>query len=255
MIISPNATIDKSAIIENDVEIGPYSFIGKDVIIKSDTVIGSNCFIEHAEIGQGCKLSNSVSVGTPPQDLGYKNEPSKVYIGDGTVLREFVSINRGTAKTLKTIIGKNCFFLACSHAAHDTRVGDNVVMVNNSALGGHVEVGDNAFIGGNVGIHQFCHIGAGSMIGAASLVTTDIIPYALCHGNRAVLNGINIIGMRRRNMGIVEINNVREAYKILFMSKLLLKDALIEIEKIDSKAVKEIVLFIKNSKRSIARPK
>jgi UDP-N-acetylglucosamine acyltransferase len=254
-MIDSSVRIDKSAVIENDVTIGAYTVIGENVIIKSSTVIGSNCFIEHSEIGSGCKIFNSVSVGTPPQDLSYKNEPSKVYIGDGTVLREFVTINRGSAKTLKTVIGKNCFFLACSHAAHDTVVGDGVVMVNNAALGGHVVVGDNAFIGGQVGIHQFCKIGKGAMVGAASLVTMDVIPYGLCYGDRAVLDGLNVVGMRRRGMSVGQINDVKQAYKILFVSKLLLKDAICEIEKIDSPFVREIVEFIKTSKRSLVRPK
>jgi len=253
-MIHKTAVIDKSAIIEDGVEIGPYTVIGENVVIKAGAVIGSNSFIEHSEIGAGVKIFNSVSVGTAPQDLSYKNEPSKAYIGDGTVLREFVTINRGTAKTGKTIIGKNCYFMTGSHAAHDTRIGDNVVFVNNSAAGGHVEVGDNAFIGGIVGIHQFCRVGKGAIVGAGATVTMDIIPQALCAGYRAALNGLNLVGMKRRKMTAAEIEDVKEAYKILFMSKLLLNDALAKLSDNKSPYVQEIVNFIKTSKRGIARP-
>ncbi|MDR1951954.1 MAG: acyl-ACP--UDP-N-acetylglucosamine O-acyltransferase [Elusimicrobiota bacterium] len=254
-MIDKRAVIDESAIIEDNVSIGPFTVIGKDVVIKSGTVIGANSSIEYAEIGNNCKISNSVSVGSPPQDLSYKDELSKVFIGGGTILREFVTINRGSAKTLKTVIGENCFFMACSHAAHDTRVGDNVIFANNAAIGGHVEVGDNTFLGGQSGVHQFCKIGRGVMVGAGSIVTMDIIPYALCCGDRAVLDGLNLVGMRRKKMGQKEIDDIKKAYRILFLSKLLLKDAVSEIEKIDCIYVKEITDFIKNSKRAIARPK
>ncbi|WP_052570220.1 acyl-ACP--UDP-N-acetylglucosamine O-acyltransferase [Endomicrobium proavitum] len=253
-MIHASAIIDKSATIEDNVEIGAYSCIGPNVIIKSGTVIGTNVYIEHCEIGSNCKIFHGASVGTPPQDLGYKNEPSKAYIGDGTTLREFVTINRGSAKTGKTIIGKNCYFMTASHAAHDTRIGDNVIMANNTSAAGHVEIGDNAFVSGNVGIHQFCRIGKGSMTGVGTSVTMDIIPYALCAGYRAQLNGLNLVGMKRRKMTADEINDVKDAYKTLFASKLLLNDALAKLSQSGSVYVKEIVEFIKTSKRGIARP-
>lgn len=254
-MIDASVKIDKSAVIEDNVDIDAFTVIGANVLIKAGTKIGSNCFIEHAEIGRDCKISNSVSVGTPPQDISYKGEPSKAYIGDGTVLREFVTINRGTAKTMKTVIGRNCFFMACSHAAHDTRVGDNVILVNAALLAGHVEVGDRAFFGGYSGVHQFCKVGKGVMVAAAAIVTMDVIPYALCYGDRAVLDGLNLVGMRRNKMSAADIGAVKDAYRILFMSKLLLKDALVEIEKIDSVYVREIVEFIKSSKRALVRPR
>ncbi|MDR2192012.1 MAG: acyl-ACP--UDP-N-acetylglucosamine O-acyltransferase [Endomicrobium sp.] len=253
-MIHKTAIIDPSAIIEDNVSIGAYCVIGENVSIKSATVIGSNSYLQHCEIGNNCKIFNSVSVGTPPQDISYKNEPSKAYIGDGTVLREFVTINRGTKKTGKTVIGKNCYFMATSHAGHDTCVGDNVIVVNGSSLGGHVEVGDNAFIGGNIGVHQFCRIGKGAMSGAGSLITMDVIPYSMCHGDRAVLSGLNLVGMKRRGMTSAQIEEIKDAYRILFMSKLLLTDALSKLENSSSLYVKEIVDFIKSSKRGIVRP-
>jgi UDP-N-acetylglucosamine acyltransferase len=253
-MIHQTAIIDKSAIIGNNVEIGDYTVIGKDVVIGDGTMIGSNAYIEYAEIGKNCKIYHSTSIGTTPQDLSYKDEPSRVYIGDGTVAREFVTFNRGSAKTGKTIIGKNCYFMTSSHVAHDCRVGDGVIMANCSAVAGHVEIGDNTFISAAVGILQFLKVGKGAMIGSGATVNLDIIPYTLCAGYRAVPSGLNLVGMKRRKMPTEEINAVKNAYKILFMSKALLKDALLELEQIKSIAVQEIVTFIKNSKRGIARP-
>ncbi|MDR1695144.1 MAG: acyl-ACP--UDP-N-acetylglucosamine O-acyltransferase [Endomicrobium sp.] len=253
-MIHQTASIDESAIIEDNVDIGQNAVIGKDVVIKSGSSIGANTYIEFAEIGNNCKISNSVSVGTPPQDLSYKGEPSKVYIGDNTVLREFVNINRGTAKTGKTVVGKNCYFMASSHAAHDCRIGDNAIIGNCSMLGGHVQVGDNAFISGLAGVHQFCRVGKGVMVAGGTIITMDVIHHAMCHGDRAVLSGLNLVGMKRRKMAAKEIEDIKEAYKILFMSKLLLSDALAKLENSASEHVREITDFIKASKRGIVRP-
>ncbi|MDR3071267.1 MAG: acyl-ACP--UDP-N-acetylglucosamine O-acyltransferase [Endomicrobium sp.] len=252
-MIHSTAIIDKSAVIGENVEMGAYTVVGKGVVVGSGTVIGSNVYMEHAEIGKNCKLFNSASVGTSPQVVNCSNEFSKVYIGDGTVIREFVSLNRGT-KTTGTVIGKNCYFMMASHVAHDCQIGNSVIIANCSAVGGHVEIGDNAFISANVGLHQFIKIGKETMVGAGTAVTMDIIPYALCSGYRAKLNGLNLVGMKRRAMSIEDINAVKRAYRILFMSKFLLKDALAEIEQIVSPCVKEVVRFINNSKRGIARP-
>ncbi|MCL2335760.1 MAG: acyl-ACP--UDP-N-acetylglucosamine O-acyltransferase, partial [Endomicrobia bacterium] len=227
---------------------------GENVIIKAGTVIGSNSYIEHAEIGANCKIFNSVSVGTPPQDLGYKNEPSKAYIGDGTTLREFVMINRGSKKTGKTVIGKNCFFMQASHAAHDCVIGDNVIVANGTVFGGHVEVGEGAFVSGQAGVHQFCRVGKGTMTAGGTIITMDTIPFSMCHGDRAVLSGLNLVGMKRRKMADYDIEEIKGAYRTLFMSKLLLNDAIAELEKSASPYVKEIAEFVKTSKRGIVRP-
>jgi UDP-N-acetylglucosamine acyltransferase len=255
-MIHQTATIDKSAVIGNNVRIGAYTVIGKDVSIGSGTIIGSNAYVEYSEIGKNCKIYNSVSIGTPPQDFSYNNEPSKVYIGSGTTIREFATLNRGTKKNGNTIIGQNCYFMASSHVAHDCRVGDNVTIANCSAIAGHVEIGEGAFISGLVGIHQFVKIGKSTMIGVGAVVTMDIIPYALCTGGKkSRLVGLNLVGMKRKKLLLKEINSIKDAYRVLFMSKLLLKDALAKIELSKSVYVHEIVEFIKNSKRGIVRPK
>ncbi|MDR3124683.1 MAG: acyl-ACP--UDP-N-acetylglucosamine O-acyltransferase [Endomicrobium sp.] len=253
-MIHKTVVIDDSAIIGDNASIGAYTVIGKNVVIGSNVIIGSNVFIEHAQVDNNCKIYNSVSIGTAPQDLSYNDEPSKVYIGSGTTIREFVTLNRGTKKTGKTVIGKSCYFMTSSHIAHDCRIGDNVIMANCSAAGGHVEIGDNAFISGLVGIHQFTKIGKDTMAGIGAVVTMDIIPYALCAGDRVKLDGLNLVGMKRRKISSEEINTVKEAYRILFKSKLLLDNALSKLEQMQSACVKDIVQFIKESKRGIARP-
>ncbi|MDR2396073.1 MAG: acyl-ACP--UDP-N-acetylglucosamine O-acyltransferase [Endomicrobium sp.] len=253
-MIHKTAIIDGTAILGDNVSIGAYTVIGKDVVIGKNVIIGSNVFIEHAQIGDNCKVYNSASIGTPPQDLSYNDEPSKVYIGDGTTVREFVTFNRGSKKTGKTVIGKNCYFMTSSHVAHDCRIGDYVIMANCSAAGGHVEIGDNAFISGLVGIHQFVKIGKDTMTGVGAAVTMDIIPYALCAGDRVKLDGLNLVGMKRRKISSMDIDAVKEAYRILFKSKLLLKDALSKLEQIQSVCVKEIIKFVESSKRGLARP-
>lgn len=253
-MIHKTVVIDDSAIIGDNASIGAYTVIGKNVVIGSNVIIGSNVFIEHAQVDNNCKIYNSVSIGTAPQDLSYNDEPSKVYIGDGTTIREFVTLNRGTKKTGKTIIGKNCYFMTSSHIAHDCCIGDNVIMANCSAAAGHVEIGDNAFISGLVGIHQFVKVGKNTMAGIGTVVTMDIIPYALCAGDRVKLDGLNLVGMKRSKISSMEIDAVKEAYRILFKSKLLLKDALLKLEQIQSVCVKEIIKFVASSKRGIARP-
>lgn len=253
-MIHKTAIISETAIIGSNVIIGAYTVVADNVVIGNDIIIGSNVFIEHAQIGRNCKIYNSVSIGTPPQDLSYDSEPSKVYIDENTTIREFVTINRGTKKTAKTTIGKNCYLMASSHIAHDCRIGSNVIMANSSAAGGHVEIGDNAFISGLVGIHQFTKIGRDTMVGVGSVVTMDIVPYALCVGDRVRLNGLNLIGMKRRKISQAEISAVKEAYQIIFKSKLLLQDALVKLDQIQSDCVKEIIGFIRNSKRGIVRP-
>lgn len=257
-MIHKTAVIDSGAVIEENVSIGAYTVIGEGVKIGGGTVIGSNVYIEHAEIGKDCKIFNSVSVGTAPQDLSYNNEPAKAYIGDGTTLREFVTVNRGTAKTGKTVVGKNCFFMVSTHVGHDCIVGNNVILTNCSCLAGHVEVGDNAFISALSAVHQFTRVGRDTMTAAGTIITMDTLPFTLCYGgstgNRAVINGLNLVGMKRRKTPAADIEAVKEAYKILFSSKLLLKDAIAELEKIDSQYVKEITEFVINSKRGIARP-
>ncbi|AKL97830.1 acyl-ACP--UDP-N-acetylglucosamine O-acyltransferase [Endomicrobium proavitum] len=254
-MIHQTAVIDKSAVIDKDVEVGPYTVIGPETIIKTGTKIHGQCVIEYAEIGANCEIFNFSSIGKRPQDLKYKGEKTKVVIGDGTTVREGVTVNRGTSAAGQTIIGKNCLLMASAHVAHDCILGNNVIIGYTSGVAGHVEIGDDAILSGSVGVHQFSKIGKSAMISGGAMVAMDIIPYCVAQGDRAVLAGLNVIGLKRKQMKLSEIEDIKNAYRVLFMSKLPLNDALEKLESIASQYVKEITDFIKSSQRGIARPK
>jgi UDP-N-acetylglucosamine acyltransferase len=255
MLIHNTAVINKNANIGDDVKIGPYTIIGPETIIKSGTVIHGQSVIEYAEIGNNCEIFNFTSIGQRPQDLKYNGEKTKIIIGNGTVIREFVTLNRGTVAQGATIIGKHCVIMACAHVAHDCLIGDNVIIGYATGIAGHVEINNHVVLSANIGVHQFCKIGEMSIIGAGSMVSMDIIPYVMVQGDRAAIIGLNTIGLKRKHISTFEIANIKKAYKTLFMSKLTLNDAINTLEKSMSCYVINIVNFVKNSRRGIARPK
>jgi UDP-N-acetylglucosamine acyltransferase len=257
-MIHKTAIVDPKAKISANVNIGPYSIIGPNVEIGKHTVINSHVSIAgHTKIGKKNKIYPFSSIGNNPQDLKYNGEKSYLEIGDSNTIREYVSINPGTdGGGGLTKIGNNCLFMVSSHVAHDCVIGDNVVAVNNVAIGGHVQIDDNAIIGGNSAIHQFIRIGKFAMIGGICAVIRDVIPYGLVHGNRSVLQGINLIGLRRKNIPNQEIALLSKAYKEIFKSENLsenLKNLSEEFKEND--LVIEILKFIqKDKKRPICTP-
>ena len=257
-MIHKTAIVDPKAKISANVNIGPYSIIGPNVEIGEHTVINSHVSIAgHTKIGKKNKIYPFSSIGNNPQDLKYNGEKSYLEIGDSNTIREYVSINPGTdGGGGLTKIGNNCLFMVSSHVAHDCVIGDNVVAVNNVAIGGHVQIEDNAIIGGNSAIHQYIRIGKFAMIGGICAVIRDVIPYGLVHGNRSVLQGINLIGLRRNNIPNQEIALLSKAYKEIFKSENLsenLKNLSEEFKEND--LVKEILKFIqKDKKRPICTP-
>ena len=257
-MIHKTAIVDPKAKISSSVNVGPYSIIGPNVEIGEDTDINSHVSIAgHTKIGKKNKIYPFSSIGNNPQDLKYNGEKSYLEIGDSNTIREYVSINPGTDGGWGlTKIGNNCLFMVSSHVAHDCVIGDNVVAVNNVAIGGHVQIEDNAIIGGNSAIHQYIRIGKFAMIGGICAVIRDVIPYGLVHGNRSVLQGINLIGLRRKNIPNQEIALLSKAYKEIFKSENLsenLKNLSEEFKEND--LVKEILKFIqKDKKRPICTP-
>jgi UDP-N-acetylglucosamine acyltransferase len=257
-MIHKTAIVDPKAKISANVNIGPYSIIGPNVEIGEHTVINSHVSIAgHTKIGKKNTIYPFSSIGNNPQDLKYNGEKSYLKIGDSNTIREYVSINPGTdGGGGLTKIGNNCLFMVSSHVAHDCVIGDNVVAVNNVAIGGHVQIDDNAIIGGNSAIHQYIRIGKFAMIGGICAVIRDVIPYGLVHGNRSVLQGINLIGLRRKNIPNQEIALLSKAYKEIFKSENLsenLKNLSEEFKEND--LVKEILKFIqKDKKRPICTP-
>ncbi len=215
--IHPTAILDDSVKIGANVKIGAYCCVtgnvelGDDVVLESHVVVTGN-----TKIGAQTHIYPFASIGHIPQDAKFDNEEVFLEIGTGNSIREHVTMNPGTAGGgAYTRVGNDGLFMMGAHVAHDCMVGDNVILANNATLGGHVTVGDFAIVGGLVGVHQFCRIGAHAFIGAGSLVIEDVIPFGMAIGNRAVLSGINVVGMKRRDFPRAEINAARGFYKSL----------------------------------------
>ncbi len=256
-MIHPTAIVDKNAKISNGVEIGPYTVIGEEVEIGENTYIGPHCVIEYAKIGRNNKLIAGCYIGTPPQDYKYCGEKTYVEIGDDNIIREGVSIHRGTPQGYKvTKVGSGCFLMANSHIGHDCVVGNKVIMVNSAALAGHTTVEDNVILSGLVGVHQFTRIGKLAMISGGGMVNQDIIPFVIAQGDRAKPVGLNIVGLKRAGFNVEQIKNIKYAFKVLFYSGLRLEQALEKLEKENiSDEVNHIIKFCRGSKRGISRPR
>ncbi|MFH1380344.1 MAG: acyl-ACP--UDP-N-acetylglucosamine O-acyltransferase [bacterium] len=252
--IHPTAVVDQSAQVGNDVHIGPYAVIGKNVEISDRTIIGAHAVIEYARIGPDCRIFSGAFIGTEPQDLKYRGEETKLILGARTTVRECVTLNRGTADSGETRIGEGCLFMAYSHVAHDCRVGNQVILANSVALAGHVHVDDDAILGGMVGIHQFVRIGRLAMIGAGSMVPMDVPPFTQGAGDRMRLYGLNLIGLRRKKIKHEVIQEIRKAYRTIYLSKLGLNEALGKLKSENPNAeVQYLIQFIESSPRGICR--
>jgi UDP-N-acetylglucosamine acyltransferase len=258
ILIHPTATIDPKAEIGEGVQIGPYSIIEKGVSIGEGTKIGPHVVIrEWTEIGKGCQVFQFASIGEAPQFLGYKGEKTFLQIGDHNIIREFVTLHRGTVKGGgKTVIGNDNVIMAYSHVAHDCQIGNQVVMANGAALAGHILIEDCAIIGGLVAIHQFCRVGAYAIIGGVSGVLLDIPPYTKAQGVRARLFGLNTVGLKRANFSEETLKALKKAYRIIFRSGLTLEKAIKQIgedEMSQKPEVQHLLQFIQGSKRGISR--
>lgn len=260
--IHPTAIIGQNVKIANGTTIGPY------VIIDGNVEIGEQCNIHsHVVIGGNTKIGNKnqifpfASIGLAPQDLKYNGEDSELIIGDNNTIREYVTMNPGTLSGgMVTKVGNNCLFMMSTHVAHDCQVGNNIIMANNATIAGHVTLGNFVVIGGLSAVHQFVKIGDHAMIGGMSAIESDVIPFGTAMGKRATLEGINIVGMKRRDFSREDINAVRAVYKTLFKDKdknILLAEK-IEILRNDFKdlpVVVKILDFIDaDTSRSLCQP-
>ncbi len=254
------STIHPEAKIGKNVTIGPYCVIGKNVTIGNNSKVHSNVVIDgNTQIQENAEIFSFSSVGSKPQDLKYSGELTFLKIGKNIKIREGVTINPGTkGGGGVTVIGDNCLLMVGSHVAHDCKVGNNVVFANNATLGGHVEVQDNAIIGGLSAIHQFVRIGEGAMIGGMSGVTSDVIPFGSVFGNRAKLAGLNLVGLRRRNVKRAEIKVLKQFYVEIFECKEMnFKDRLEQLDKEFQThiLIKKIINFLKEgTSRSFCLP-
>ena len=257
-MIHNSSIISKKAKIGNNVKIGPFCNIGDFVQLDDNVELISSVHIEgNTTIGKGTKIFPFASIGTVPQDLKYNNEPNSLAVGERNTIREYVTINPGTvAGGGKTTIGNDCLFMISSHVAHDCKVGNNVIIANNVPLGGHVTIEDSVVIGGNSAVQQFTRIGRLAMIGGMTGVLKDVIPFGLSIGNRNYLQGLNLIGLRRKNYENKNIIELGKAYKEIFSSKNLYENLnKINDEYKDNMLVEEVVKFIsKDKKRPICTP-
>ncbi len=242
--IAPGVIVSDFVTIEKNVEIGENTWIGPNAVI-----------MDGARIGKNCRIFPGAVISGPPQDLKFMGEESTAEIGDNTIVREYVTINRGTASKGKTVVGKNCVVMAYVHIAHDCIIGDNVIIVNSSGLAGEIEVGDWAVIGGMTAIHQFVRIGAHVMIGGGSLVRKDVPPYVKASREPLSYVGVNSIGLRRRQFSNEKINQIQDIYRAIYQRGLNNSQALrvVESELPPSVERDEIVNFIRNSMRGIMR--
>ncbi|MBV5321321.1 MAG: acyl-ACP--UDP-N-acetylglucosamine O-acyltransferase [Sulfuricurvum sp.] len=251
--ISPLAFIEEGAIIGEDVEIGPFCFIsGKAKIGRGTKIAASTCIYGNTTIGEDNDIFSHAVLGSIPQDLKYDGEEVELIIGDRNKIREFTLFNPGTAGGGgKTIVGNDNLFMGYVHLGHDVIIGDHCILANAATLAGHVEMGNYAVIGGMTPVHQFVKIGDYAMIAGASALSQDVPPYCLAEGNRAVLRGLNLNGLRR-HVERSDIDALRSAYRELFESgKPLQEQAAALLEESSSELVKNLCTFIVNTKRGI----
>jgi UDP-N-acetylglucosamine acyltransferase len=255
--VHPTALVDSKAELDTGVEVGPYSIIRAGVKIGKDTKVKSHVVIEgRTTLGQANVIFPYASVGSIPQDLKYRGEPSELIVGNHNTIREFVSLNPGTAGGgMVTRVGDYNLLMMYCHIAHDCMLGNNNIIANGATLGGHVTIEDYVIVGGLVGIHQFVRIGCGAILGAGSMVSKDVPPFCNATGDRARLRGLNLEGLKRRGFSKERIETIKKAYRIIFQSKLKTKEALEKVrnELPQSADLEKLVSFVASSQRGICR--
>ena len=258
--VHPTALVDPAATLGADVVVGPFCVIGPRVVIGDGSVLHSHVVVDgDTTIGARARIFPFASVGHAPQDLKYRGEASRLVVGDDVTIRENATLNPGTeGGGLLTSVGNRCAILAGAHVAHDCRVGDGVILVNNAMLAGHCVIGDHAIIGGGSGLHQFVRVGAHAFVGGLSGVENDVIPYGSVIGNRAHLGGLNIVGLKRRGFDREQIHTLRRAYRMLFANEGTLMERVEDVaaEFADAPHVLEIVDFIRaGTDRAVCMPR
>ena len=253
-VVHPTALVDDDAELGQGVIVGPWAMLGPRVRIGDGTEIGPRVLVErNTTVGEDCRISNGAVLGTDPQDMKYLGEDTVLEVGPRAVIREFATLNRGTAASGRTVVGSDCLIMAYGHVAHDCTLGNHVILANSVAMGGHVVMEDWVNVGGLSGIHQFVHIGAHAFIGGASRITQDVPPYCRAVGNPPSLLGLNSVGLERRGLSPEVRSALKLAYRTLFQSKLNLSQAMAKVEA-DVPAfpeVRHLLAFIRASERGI----
>jgi len=254
--IHPTAIVSAKAELADDVSVGPFTIIEDGVVVGKGTRIASSALIaKGAHLGENITVAHGAVISSIPQDLKFGGEESTVVVGDGTTIREYATINRGTVDRGETTIGRNCLLMAYSHVAHDCLIGDDVILANSVNLAGHIQIDDHAILGGMLPVHQFVKIGTHCMIGGGFRVQQDICPYALVGGYPLKVIGLNAIGMKRRGFSPEVLRSLQKVFKLLFFSSLNTTQAVEKItSEIDAGLEVQVVLdFIKRSKRGIVK--
>ncbi len=255
-MIQPLAYVHPQAKIANNVVVEPFVTIEKNVTIEEGTWIGHHVTImEGAHIGKNCRIFPGAVIAAIPQDLKFDGEDTTVHIGNNTTIREFVTINRGTKASYKTVIGNNCLLMAYVHVAHDCVIGDHVILANAATLGGHIEIDDFAIIGGLAAVHQFVKIGSHSIISGGGMARKDIPPFTKAAREPISYVGVNSIGLRRRGFSNEQINHIQEIYRIIYLKGYNVSQAvnIIEADVPATPERDEILTFISKSTRGIMK--
>lgn len=253
-LISPLASVDPGAVIGDGVRIDPFVVIEDNVVIGRGSHVQAHAHLRAgARIGSECVIFTGASIGATPQDLKFSGEATTAIIGDRTVIREYVTVHRGTTARRQTVVGSDCLLMAYCHVAHDCIVGDNVILANAVQLGGHVEIDDWAIIGGLTGIHQFERVGKHAMVGAGFRVMKDVPPFALAGSQPLAFTGINSIGLRRRGFSEESVRLIDDVYRLIYHSGLNIGDGVASAERAfgDQPEARDIIEFIRASKRGV----
>lgn len=250
-IVHPKAQVAESA------DIGPYCVVHENVVIEENVRLDSHVVVDGwTTVGAGSRIHPFASVGGDSQDLKFKGEKTLVKIGPKTTIREYVTINGGTGEGTETLIGSGCHIMAYAHIAHNCIVGNNVIIANCGTLAGHVTVDDMAVIGGLVAIHQFCRVGTLAIIGGCSKVIQDIPPFMMGDGHPAIVRGLNLLGLKRREISAEAQKEIKQLFKIVYKSGLNTSNAIkkVQDQNFQSKEIESLVQFISNSERGISKP-
>ena len=250
--IHSTAIVDPSAEIDDDVKIGPYVFIEGKVKIGKGTLIGAHTVIHSGtEIGRNNKIGVHVVLGGDPQHLSYNKEETFLKIGDGNIIREFVSIHRSFREGCATVIGNNCYIMASSHIGHDCVINDGVIITSFAGISGHVIIEEKAVVGGHVGIHQFVRIGKLAMLSGSSGIAQDVPPFCIAAGRPAKVYGLNVVGLKRAGFDSEKRKIIKKAFDIFYRSGLPKKEVLKRLEEIDDPEVRHFIEFVRNSERGV----
>ncbi len=254
--IDEHAVVSPKAELGENVRIGPFAVVEEGVQIGENSSVASGARLARGtRVGRNVQIFSGAVLGTDPQDLKFEGEETFLEIGDGTVIREYATLNRGTKESWVTRVGKNCLIMAYTHIAHDCHIGDNVILANAVNLAGHVTIEDWASLGGMVPVHQFIRIGAHAFVGGGYRVVKDVPPFVLVMGEPLQFGGINLVGLRRRGFSPEQLTSIRHAYRIIYQSKLNVSQALARIrEEMEmTTEIRSIVDFIEKSERGIVR--